>query len=556
MEWLPELHKEYLAAEMYLTNAHVPDDRSTVARISDEDDEEGATRPYNESTRVNDEVDATYDDAEEANSEPIEFALYEGIDLSAQYWGPTREITEEALTSLISKHVANKVDGINNGHCSLLSRQHGVYNSVYILQLEGGEKVCVRVPACGWSKRWNQYDAELLRQTALAMKMLEEKAKVPLPRVIAYDCSLENDVGAPFVILSCIGGICARQVWNTEEGVVSKEIRRQNILRSMAQAMAGLRHLKHPKSGSLWFGDDPGDEPVVGESWNLRIEGYIIEREFAVAEGYCSTREKVMNDLQSLLEVNGFPDHCQDLSTKGGLELYRLITGAFLVAAEVPEINTDEDFVLTHADFDIQNLMVDDEGNLTGVLDWDGLSSQPRQAGWSMVPFWLQNDWSPTYQWPPAIGANFAMIRPDEFEWYRQSYARYLWEACNGLGDCCFTAKSHIYRAFLNSTSERYAAMRFVENVLADILPRSPSLAYCAQVGKYGFRSGEKEWLEARLREFFRPEPPLGVTEKNSGEGFNSPILAGVESSWPDRCLGYIMEIPEKILHFFSNLWR
>jgi hypothetical protein len=319
--------------------------------------------------------------------------------------------------------------------------------------------------------------------------------------------------------------------------------------------MAGLRHLKYPKSGSLWFGNDLQDEPVVVESWNLRIEGYIIKRDFTIVEGYRSTREKVTKDLRSLMDDNGFLNNCPDFSIRGGLELYKLITEAFLVAAEVPDLDTDEDFVLMHADFDIQNMMVDDEGNLTGVLDWDGLSSQPRQAGWSMVPFWLQNDWSPSYQWPPAIGVNYVMVRPDEFERYRHDYARYLWETCSGVGDCRFTAKSHIYRAFLSSTSDRYAAMRFAEDVLTDILPRSPSLAYCDQIGKYGFRSGEKEWLEARLQEFFRPEPPSGVADKNLGENLNPSILVGVGPSWPLQCMQYIVEGPKKILDFFCNLW-
>ena len=103
-------------------------------------------------------------------------------------------ITAEALTSLARKHLPAGSASEEDRACWLLSRQHGVCNSVYTVQFQDGEKVCIRVPACGWSKRWSPQDKELLRSTAMAMKMLENKTKVPMPRVIAYDCSFENDI--------------------------------------------------------------------------------------------------------------------------------------------------------------------------------------------------------------------------------------------------------------------------------------------------------------------------------------------------------------------------
>ena len=501
MEWPPELHKKDPTDQHSSTNSYLPESQSRVEppHEPEPEDKSETTR-----TRSGDEIDAEHD-----SDDHVEFARYEGRNLLAEYWGRTREITEEALGSLARKYVPGDRTCNDDGYCHLISRQHGVYNSVYTVQFRSGQRVCIRVPACGWSERWNHWDQELLRCTALAMRMIEIKTDVPLPRVIAYDCSFDNDIQAPFMLMTCIDGTGARQVWNSDEGAVPKEVRRQNILKGMAQAMSGLRNLKYSKSGSFWFDEDAFDEPVIGESWNLRIEGYIIKRRFEISETYSSTREKVNANLHCLLDDAGFPDHCQDVCTKGMFELYRLIAAAFLDATETP--NSDEDFVLMHGDFDIQNMLVDDAGNLAGILDWDGLSSQPRQAGWSMVPFWLQGDWASGYRWPPAIGADYASVRPDEFERYRQDYARYMWEACGGVGDCRFTSKSHIYRAFLNSTTDRFEARRFVENVIAEILPRARGLAYCTQLGENGFRSGEKEWLNTRLHSFFKPEPPLAA---------------------------------------------
>lgn len=542
MEWLLELHKKDPTEQLYSMNGYLPESQSRLVSPHEPEPEDNSETARTGSA---DEIDAEYD-----GDDYIEFARYEGLDLLAEYWGPTREITEEALGSLARKYIPGDGTCDDDGYCNLISRQHGVYNSVYTVQFRSGQKVCVRVPACGWSERWNHWDQELLRCTALAMRMIEIKTNVPLPRVIAYDCSFENDVQAPFMLMTCIDGTGARQVWNSDEGAVPKEVRRQNILKGIAQAMSGLRHLKYSKSGSFWFDEDASDEPVIGESWNLRIEGYIIKRRFEIAEPYSSTKAKVKANLNCLLEDEGFPDSCQDVCTKGVLELYRLITAAFLDATETP--NSDEDFVLMHGDFDIQNMLVDDAGNLAGILDWDGLSSQPRQAGWSMVPFWLQGDWASGYRWLPAIGANYASVRPDEFERYRQDYARYMSEVCGGVGDCRFTSKSHIYRAFLNSTTDRFKAKRFVENVLADILPRSRGLAYCSQLGEYGFRSGEREWLNTRLQTFFKPEPPLAaMSDEGARTSLVPKLLASVASGgrrWPYDIVRLIKNILQMLV--------
>lgn len=528
MDGSSQLHQDSPSESKHAANDHLPESPTTIAPETKSEVEcRGETASNGGAS----------EESNDSSDTSIRFENYEGRDLSEEYWGPTRDISAEALTSLAKSLIIGKTEQ----SCTLLSRKHGVYNSGYILEFDDGEKVCIRVPACAWGNRWNEKDKELLRSTALMLRMLEKETPVPTPEVITFDVSFDNGINAPYILMRGMAGSDARRAWTTDTGPVPKETRRQNILKDVAQAMAGLRHLQFPKSGSHWFAEDEHKEPVIGETWNLRTEGYIIKRDFVTMKPYSSTREKVLENLRSLLDEEGFPDNCQDFTMKGVLELYRLITEAFLDATDVPE--SDESFVLMHCDFDIQNIMVDSEGHLIGILDWDGVSAQPHQMGWSMVPFWLQNDWSPGYQWPPGIGANYTMVRPDEFDKYRQDYARYMWEACGGKGDCRFTSKSHIYRAFLGS-ADRYSARRFVENVLADILPRSRGLEYCTKLGEYGFRSGEKEWLEPRLRIFFKPEAPVGATS-----------VQPTTKLWLQPVIDVLQYIYLILLEFIMSIW-
>ena len=443
----------------------------------------------------------------------VEFAKYEGRDLSAEYWGPIMSISEEALNDLLKGRIIVRAGSRDASNYRLISCQHGVYNAAYILQDDSQQKFCVRVPACAWKDRWNEYDKELLRQTALIMRMLIAKTKLPIPKVITYDCSFDNEIRAPFILMSCVAGSSVTQVWDADTGSVPKEVRRQNILRSVAQAVSELQTFRFSKMGSLWFNEDSDDMPEVGETWKLRMEGYIMKRRFEVLAPSFSTRAKVLKDLQSFLDAEGFQRPLQDPFAMGLCELYILLTKAFLAAAEVPLSGAKEEFVLLHADFDKQNVLVDDAGNLTGMLDWDASSTYSAQAGWSMPPLWLQEDWYPEYHWPSTTGVNFAMVRPDQFERYRQDYARYLCKACEYTGDCKYTTKSHIYRAFLKSMAGPWEARRFAANVLAEILPRLNGVDYCTQLGEYGFRSGEEEWLQNRLQVLFKPELPRPSSE-------------------------------------------
>jgi hypothetical protein len=52
-------------------------------------------------------------------------------------------------------------------------------------------------------------------------------------------------------------------------------------------------------------------------------------------------------------------------------------------------------FVLAHTDLNFQNILVDGEGNVTGIIDWDDMLVGPRQSGCCQYPSWITRDWDP-----------------------------------------------------------------------------------------------------------------------------------------------------------------
>ncbi len=61
----------------------------------------------------------------------------------------------------------------------------------------------------------------------------------------------------------------------------------------------------------------------------------------------------------------------------------------------IPDPSGVNSFVLTHRDFDIQNLIVSEDGELRGIIDWDGVAAVPRTLGNERYPEWLTRDWDP-----------------------------------------------------------------------------------------------------------------------------------------------------------------
>lgn len=90
---------------------------------------------------------------------------------------------------------------------------------------------------------------------------------------------------------------------------------------------------------------------------------------------------------------------------------------------------------LLHKDLNHRNIFVSDDGEVTGILDWDHVSTVPRCVGFPAVPIWLREDWQREYE---VLVMN--LYSPWRLEKYRKIYAEALMEACSGPGsDAKFT---------------------------------------------------------------------------------------------------------------------
>ena len=123
-----------------------------------------------------------------------------------------------------------------------------------------------------------------------------------------------------------------------------------------------MREVDHPAMLDRWFiHQDPDDNPIYTE---------------------CAVSQDWKSYYTFMLDL-----HPEDEQFPRGLVMFL----RHLISM-IPEPGA---FVLAHPDFDIQNFTVSEDGELQGIIDWDGVAAVPRTIGNESYPGWLTRDWDP-----------------------------------------------------------------------------------------------------------------------------------------------------------------
>ena len=322
----------------------------------------------------------------------------------------------------------------------------GSYNAVFTVLFADGTLWVLKVPAHGHTHCWDAPAAEALTSEAHTMRLIRRETTIPVPEVFAFDASLENELGCPFILMELIHGKSLAEVWFDQE--ISQAKREQIRIRSLqgiAEAMAQLNSLTFSQGGSLVF-DAKGDVVGVGSSNvvdlekqydNMRSEDYDNTMAFRQTGPF----EDPKSYLLALLDARDEKQE-QSVIRQGAYKLLRLFIEWSLLDAGGQE----KHFVLAHPDLDNQNILVNDDGSLAGIIDWDWTAAVPHCIGPQSLPKFLLQDYDPgNYAFDVEAGEpkeGFAADSPAELASYRAMYAQFM-ESYLSENDRVNLAKSH-----------------------------------------------------------------------------------------------------------------
>lgn len=349
-------------------------------------------------------------------------------DLDNDVFGPLVAIPPESLV-LLAKNLRSKIFKISTSAGSLIARIGGSYNLVHVVQLDDF-KLVIRVPATGWGSGMTTAAAHALESQVATLRLIASKTTIPVPEIYAIDTTKDNEIGAPYVCMSFISGETVSKAWFDDDntGQFPLEDRRLKILTSVSQYLAQFSQLRFEKIGSV-HGD--------------------VDSSFTI--GPCYHWHQNDNSSLSIVESGPFDtlaaylqEHqvATDTGSVWGIAEAKLIDN---IVPHLPAQSPNEGFVLSIPDFDSQNIMVDKEGNVTGIIDWDLAQTTPRCVGYCRYPGWITRDWDPLmYGWPKIKESENS---PEELERYREFYNQAIGAALEWKGDWGYTKKSQIREA-------------------------------------------------------------------------------------------------------------
>lgn len=183
------------------------------------------------------------------------------------------------------------------------------------------------------------------------MRFIKKNSKLPIPDVLAYDDRMDNEIHAPFTIMSFLEGQSVALLWNDK--TIEREVleaRRQKVLYSLANIMSTLSTTTFARAGTLWFPEEHGT-PVVGNSYRLDKDNiFTVQRNFIAFPPRESVTDLLRGGREKRFKEDGFPGKYRSAIDTAIYVLWSLMIEAFLQSGGKATVGEPE-FVLMQSDF-------------------------------------------------------------------------------------------------------------------------------------------------------------------------------------------------------------
>ncbi|KAJ8058276.1 hypothetical protein OCU04_012470 [Sclerotinia nivalis] len=386
-----------------------------------------------------------------------------------------RQQLEKGRMSSIDRtnHKGNRTNVLHY-NCTILSSPiYGSYNVLQIIEFSDGLRWIIRIPSTGLKGQYTIESSASLQSDALTMRFIKANTTMPIPEVYDFSATTENDIGAPYILMSFLEGFPVYKIWFDESGEVPKQIRRERILDTIAEAMSQLKKFHFDQIGSLQFDKslDPasiGKCNLVDEYNDLgNLDNKIDEGPKFIQIGPFSSS---YNYFCALLGTQRLPKDSFSIGIHKLLQMMiQCIPPSVSSKESVEAYPLLEKFVLAHPDAGSQNFLVSKDGVLTGIIDWDGVHTVPHCVGYQKYPSWITRDWDPAMYGYFRLGCQ-AEDSPEALEDYRQRYSKtmqlFVPEYIN------YTSKSHIFEALQIASSSPICMDGIIEKFFHQLFPK------------------------------------------------------------------------------------
>ncbi|KAJ7120939.1 kinase-like domain-containing protein, partial [Mycena epipterygia] len=254
----------------------------------------------------------------------------------------------------------------------------GAFDVVYFLEFTDGVRWVARIPIAPWSEA-------LRKRMSLdrdSLDFIGTNTTMPVPTIIDCQTTENNVLGRPYTFMTFLPGTQLAKLWFDPAWFTDQ--RRNTVFQSLSGLMSQLSSHEFSSIGQL----------VIDPTTHAHSVGPLYPSSDAISEGEtspeptCGPYQSTHVYLHSQIALQ--LDAARTTTVISDLQLLRTFAGM------IPDPAFDgPPFFLSHPDFGYQNILVDEEGNVTGIIDWDDVIVGPRQSAFARYPSWITRDWDP-----------------------------------------------------------------------------------------------------------------------------------------------------------------
>jgi aminoglycoside phosphotransferase len=260
--------------------------------------------------------------------------------------------------------------------CAVAFLAEGAFNKVYSVDCSKGAYVFrVALPVAPQVKTLSE---------VATLSFIREKTSIPVPAVTAYSADFTNELGFEWILMDRVRGRPLEEQWK-----LMSWLEKQILVQKMVSFMSELSRLELSGIGSVYeaqassTADDEvasGQGHVVGETVlpaffmddHIRLD--VNRGPYATSSSYVTAHAAFLHHGFTAMSLSPKTSRRSD----GEKLLAQLTKLSSIIARLFPNTTQEEHSYIAHQDLSVANIMVDDAGVLTGIIDWESTVAAPR----------------------------------------------------------------------------------------------------------------------------------------------------------------------------------
>ncbi|CAF1016735.1 unnamed protein product [Rotaria sordida] len=257
--------------------------------------------------------------------------------------GPTTgmSFTDEQAGKLFYRYLNKKLNWFESG-------ESGLNNLLFFVECENDENKYV-LKICGRSCPKVKTESEVA-----AINIVHKYTKIPLPKVIAYSSDNNNEFGVEWIVMTRSRGKPLRSSSKTNDIWPDLSIDQQKLIINQLVQYVSQFYNNIPRSniiGNYKLNGEIASDSVKMGPWNNYKDFYNDRLKCQISilinqSIFEPVRDDIMESIKQFKRIN--------------LPSFDYIRNVF-----------------THNDLGVQNLIVDDDYKITGIVDWEWAGSYP-----------------------------------------------------------------------------------------------------------------------------------------------------------------------------------